>query len=144
MSSSGEPILEVRDLTVEFATEHGVLREVYGVSFVVRPGEIVGLVGESGAGKSLTSEAILGLIPCPPGRTASCYRSMGEWASLPFRFRNHLTGTPNGIDARRSVPTLSGFGDRHAAAASGYNDVPPERVTAPDSDRRNDADAEST
>jgi oligopeptide/dipeptide ABC transporter ATP-binding protein len=45
-----------------------VLRAVDGVSFVVRRGEIVGLVGESGAGKSLTSEAILRLIRCPPGR----------------------------------------------------------------------------
>ena len=69
-------------------------------------------------------------LPSPPGRTASCYRSTGAWASLPFRFRSHLIGTPNGIDARRSVPTLSGFGGRHAAATSGYNDVPPERVTA--------------
>jgi peptide/nickel transport system ATP-binding protein len=41
---------------------------VYGASFTVRPGEILGLVGESGAGKSLTSEAVLGLVRCPPGR----------------------------------------------------------------------------
>jgi oligopeptide/dipeptide ABC transporter ATP-binding protein len=61
-------ILEVRDLTVEFGTDDGVLRAVDGVSFTVRRGEIVGLVGESGAGKSLTSEAILRLIRCPPGR----------------------------------------------------------------------------
>jgi len=63
-----EIILDVRDLTVEFRAEDGWLRAVDGVSFAVRQGEIVGLVGESGAGKSLTSEAILGLIRCPPGR----------------------------------------------------------------------------
>jgi oligopeptide/dipeptide ABC transporter ATP-binding protein len=61
-------LLDVRDLTIEFEAEDRVLRAVDGVSFVVRRGEIVGLVGESGAGKSLTSEAILRLIRCPPGR----------------------------------------------------------------------------
>jgi oligopeptide/dipeptide ABC transporter ATP-binding protein len=58
----------VRDLTVEFSSEDGPLRAVDGVNFTVRRGEIVGLVGESGAGKSLTAEAILRLIRCPPGR----------------------------------------------------------------------------
>jgi len=64
----GEPVLDVRDLTVEFSSEDGPLRAVDGVTFTVRRGEIVGLVGESGAGKSLTAEAILRLIRCPPGR----------------------------------------------------------------------------
>lgn len=62
------PLLEVRDLCVEFSSEDGVVRAVDHVNFQVEPGEIVGLVGESGAGKSLTSEAILRLIKCPPGR----------------------------------------------------------------------------
>jgi oligopeptide transport system ATP-binding protein len=61
-------VLAVRDLAVEFASEDGPLRAVDGVSFAIGRGEIVGLVGESGAGKTLTSEAILGLIPRPPGR----------------------------------------------------------------------------
>jgi oligopeptide/dipeptide ABC transporter ATP-binding protein len=65
-----EPVLDVRGLTVEFSSEDGPLRAVDGVSFQIRRGEIVGLVGESGAGKSLTSEAILGLIRVPPGRVA--------------------------------------------------------------------------
>jgi oligopeptide/dipeptide ABC transporter ATP-binding protein len=75
---AGEPLLEVCDLTVEFATEEGRLRAVDGVSFAVRRGEIVGLVGESGAGKSLTSEAILRLIPCPPGRITGEVRFRGQ------------------------------------------------------------------
>ncbi|MGH7314842.1 MAG: ABC transporter ATP-binding protein [Candidatus Rokuibacteriota bacterium] len=61
-------VLGVKELTVEFSSEDGPLRAVDGVSLQIRRGEIVGLVGESGAGKSLTSEAILGLIRRPPGR----------------------------------------------------------------------------
>jgi oligopeptide/dipeptide ABC transporter ATP-binding protein len=64
------PVLDVKKLVVEFSSEDGPLRAVDDVSFQIRRGEIVGLVGESGAGKSLTSEAILGLIRRPPGRVA--------------------------------------------------------------------------
>ena len=65
-----DPVLDVRRLIVEFSSEDGPVRAVDEVSFQVRRGEIVGLVGESGAGKSLTSEALLGLIRRPPGRVA--------------------------------------------------------------------------
>jgi peptide/nickel transport system ATP-binding protein len=65
---SADLVLDVRGLTVEFSSEDGPLRAVDGVGFQIGRGEIVGLVGESGAGKSLTSEAILGLIRRPPGR----------------------------------------------------------------------------
>jgi oligopeptide/dipeptide ABC transporter ATP-binding protein len=68
--NSAASVLDVRGLTVEFSSEDGPLRAVDGVSFEIRRGEIVGLVGESGAGKSLTSEAILGLIRQPPGRVS--------------------------------------------------------------------------
>jgi oligopeptide/dipeptide ABC transporter ATP-binding protein len=73
-----EPVLDVRDLVVEFLTEDGPLRAVDGVSFSVGRGEIVGLVGESGAGKTLTSEAVLGLIRCPPGRVTGEVRFRGQ------------------------------------------------------------------
>ncbi len=71
-------VLEVRDLTVEFRSEDAWLRAVDGVSFSVGGGEIVGLVGESGAGKTLTSEAILRLIRCPPGRITGAVRFRGQ------------------------------------------------------------------
>jgi oligopeptide/dipeptide ABC transporter ATP-binding protein len=76
--STPDPVLEVRDLVVEFSTEDGPLRAVDGVSFTVGRGEIVGLVGESGAGKTLTSEAILGLVRCPPGRVRGEVRFRGR------------------------------------------------------------------
>jgi oligopeptide/dipeptide ABC transporter ATP-binding protein len=75
---SAETILDVRDLTVEFDAHGEPLRAVDRVSFAVARGEIVGLVGESGAGKSLTSEAILRLIRCPPGRITGEVRFRGR------------------------------------------------------------------
>jgi oligopeptide/dipeptide ABC transporter ATP-binding protein len=73
-----DAVLEVRDLVVEFSSEDGPLRAVDGVSFSIRRGEIVGLVGESGAGKTLTSEAILRLIRCPPARLSGEVRFHGQ------------------------------------------------------------------
>ena len=63
------PLLEVRHLRVEFPTRRGNLLALDDISFEIRPGEILGVVGESGAGKSLTGAAIIGLLE-PPGRIA--------------------------------------------------------------------------
>jgi len=62
-------LLEVRHLIVEFPHRRGTLRALDDVSFSIAPGEILGVVGESGAGKSLTGAAIIGLLE-PPGRVA--------------------------------------------------------------------------
>ena len=64
------PLLEVRNLKVEFPTRRGTLLALDDISFDIAAGEILGVVGESGAGKSLTGAAIIGLLD-PPGRIAS-------------------------------------------------------------------------
>jgi len=62
------PLLEVRDLKTHFFTRQGVVRAVDGISFSVDSGRTLGIVGESGCGKSVTALSIMGLIPRPPAR----------------------------------------------------------------------------
>lgn len=61
-------MLEVKDLRTAFFSDNGVIPAVDGVSFNIKEGEILGIVGESGCGKSVTSLSIMGLVPYPPGR----------------------------------------------------------------------------
>ena len=65
-----ETVLSVRDLVVEIPTRDAVLRPVDEVSYDIRQGEILGVVGESGAGKSMTGNAVIGLLD-DPARVAS-------------------------------------------------------------------------
>ena len=65
MSDSGQLLLDVRNLKTYFYTEDGVVKAVDGVDFYVKPGEVLGLVGESGCGKSVTSLSIMRLISAP-------------------------------------------------------------------------------
>jgi peptide/nickel transport system ATP-binding protein len=62
-------VLEIENLTIEFPTRYGVLTAVDGISLNIEQGEVLGVVGESGAGKSLTGTAVIGLLE-PPGRIA--------------------------------------------------------------------------
>ncbi len=82
MTGSSGPVLEVDDLRTSFHTRSGVVRAVDGVSFSVDEGEVLGLVGESGCGKSVTSLSIMGLIT-KPGRIES--------GSIRFRGTDLLT-----------------------------------------------------
>jgi oligopeptide/dipeptide ABC transporter ATP-binding protein len=76
------PLLELQDLHVRFSSLAGRVQAVRGVSLRVEMGETLGLVGETGCGKSVTAAALMGLIACPPGRVAA--------RELRFRGRNLL------------------------------------------------------
>ena len=65
------PLLEIKDLVTEFRTEQGTIRAVDGVSYAIPAGKTLGVVGESGCGKSVTALSVMRLIPNPPGRIAS-------------------------------------------------------------------------
>jgi peptide/nickel transport system ATP-binding protein/oligopeptide transport system ATP-binding protein len=64
---AGSPLLEIRDLRTYFHTDEGTVKSVDGVSYDAYPGETVGVVGESGCGKSVTALSVMRLIPIPPG-----------------------------------------------------------------------------
>jgi oligopeptide/dipeptide ABC transporter ATP-binding protein len=68
---AGDTILEVRNLRTYFSTDDGIVKAVDGVSFALAKGETLGIVGESGCGKSVTSLSVMRLIPSPPGRIMS-------------------------------------------------------------------------
>lgn len=87
------PILSVKNLTVEFITEHGWVKVVEDVSFDVFPGDALGIVGESGSGKSVTAMAILGLLPTPPGRIAQ--------GSITFNGKELLGLSPRALNVIR-------------------------------------------
>ena len=72
------PVLSVRDLVVEIPTRHAVLRPVDGVSLEIAEGEILGVVGESGAGKSMTGNAVIGLLDRPAHIGGGEIRLKGE------------------------------------------------------------------
>jgi oligopeptide/dipeptide ABC transporter ATP-binding protein len=90
----GEPVLEVRGLSVTFPTSQGPVRPVRGVSFRVERGEAVGVVGESGSGKSLTALAVAQLIEEPGSVAATRLRLLGtDLLSGSERSLRHLLGT---------------------------------------------------
>jgi oligopeptide/dipeptide ABC transporter ATP-binding protein len=70
IGTNGEPLLDIVDLKTYFHTDEGTVKSVDGVSYDARAGETVGVVGESGCGKSVTALSIMRLIPVPPGHIA--------------------------------------------------------------------------
>lgn len=87
------PTLSVRNLSVEFPTRHGTLTATRDITFDIYPGEILGMVGESGAGKSLTGMAVIGLLE-PPGRLGAgeIYLHEQRIDNLPPKPRQRLRG----------------------------------------------------
>jgi oligopeptide transport system ATP-binding protein len=88
------PLLEVDDLHVEFRTRDGVAHAVNGVSYTVDPGETLAVLGESGSGKSVTAQAIMGIVDSPPGYiTGGSVRFRGQDIfTLPENKRQSIRG----------------------------------------------------
>ncbi len=102
-------LLEIKHLTVEFDTEAGPLTAVNDVSFTVRRGEVLGIVGESGCGKSVTALSILRLIPRPPGRFASgdiLYHGR-DLLTLPMRELRAIRGSDISMIFQEPMTALS-------------------------------------
>jgi oligopeptide/dipeptide ABC transporter ATP-binding protein len=122
-----EPILEIRDLTVEFSTEDGVVRAVTGVSYDLMPGEVLGIVGESGSGKSVSMLTVLGLTPMPPGRIAAgeaLYRGKNLFEMSKKELRNLRGGEMSMIfqDPMTSLNPVFTIGEQIAEALVTHND----------------------
>ncbi|MFJ9769965.1 ABC transporter ATP-binding protein [Kitasatospora sp. NPDC101157] len=88
----GTPLLEVEDLHIEFHTQDGVAKAVNGVSYSVAAGETLAVLGESGSGKSVTAQAVMGILDTPPGKITA--------GRILFRGEDLLTMSPK---LRRTV-----------------------------------------
>jgi oligopeptide/dipeptide ABC transporter ATP-binding protein len=121
-----DPILTIRDLTVEFDTEDGVVRAVTGVGYDLHPGEVLGVVGESGCGKSVSMLSVLGLIPMPPGRIVSgeaIFRGE-DLLKLPESRLRKIRGGPMAIifqDPLTSLNPVLTIGDQISEAIRVHN-----------------------
>ncbi|NOY80127.1 MAG: ABC transporter ATP-binding protein [Kiritimatiellaeota bacterium] len=104
-----DPLLHIQDLTVQFDTDEGVLTAVEGVSLEIYPGEVLGLVGESGCGKSVTAMSVLRLVPSPPGRiTGGRILFDGtDLLALPIRELRSIRGREIGMIFQEPMTALS-------------------------------------
>src|SRR5271154_6363736 len=103
-----EPLLKVENLRVEVPTRRGVLVAVDDVSFDIAPGEVLGVVGESGAGKSLTGAAIIGLLE-PPLRIAGGRIELGgkRIDALPYEAMRRIRGKEIGAIFQDPLTSLN-------------------------------------
>ena len=103
-----EPLLSIRDLVVEIPTRRGILRPVNRVSYDLAPGEILGLVGESGAGKSMTGSAVIGLLDRPAHIAAGEILLKGRRIdTLPPREMRRLRGKEIGMVFQDPLTSLN-------------------------------------
>src|ERR1700755_654260 len=110
-----EPVLSVRNLEVEFVTRRSVLRAIDGISFDIARGEVLGVVGESGAGKSVTGLAVIGLID-PPGRIAGgeIYLSGMRIDHLPPEEMRRVLGNRIGDQIVETIKTHTNLSEQAA------------------------------
>jgi len=124
-----KPLLTLTDLHVDFDTPEGVVHAVDGVSLQVHRGETLGLVGESGCGKSVTAMSVLRLIPNPPGRiTQGTLTFEGrDMATLSPRELRRIRGAAIGMvfqDPMTALSPLHKIGDQLVEALRLHQDVP--------------------
>ncbi|WP_432109795.1 ABC transporter ATP-binding protein [Streptomyces sp. AA1529] len=102
-------LLEVRDLFVEFRTRDGVARAVNGVSYTVEAGETLAVLGESGSGKSVTAQAVMGILDMPPGRiTGGEILFQGrDLLSLPEEERRRIRGSKMAMIFQDALSSLN-------------------------------------
>src|SRR5438874_11011977 len=107
-TAMSQPVLSVRNLRVEFATRRATLHAIDGVSFDIAKGEVLGVVGESGAGKSVTGLAVIGLID-PPGRIAGgeIYLSGSRIDNLPPEEMRRIRGKRIGVIFQDPLTSLN-------------------------------------
>jgi peptide/nickel transport system ATP-binding protein len=101
-------LLEVKNLRVEIPTRRGTLLAIDDVSFAIKPGEVLGVVGESGAGKSLTGASIIGLLE-PPGRVAGgeIWLEGARIDNLPYEKMRHIRGKKIGAIFQDPLTSLN-------------------------------------
>jgi peptide/nickel transport system ATP-binding protein len=129
----GEELLAVEGLSVSFPTDDGVVRAVRDVSFTVASGEVLGVVGESGCGKSVTSSAVIGLLPRTAAVTGSIRFRGRELVGLPTRELRTLRGGDIAMifqDPMSALNPVHTVGAQLAEAYRAHHDVPRRRARA--------------
>jgi len=103
-----ESLLSVDNLRIEFTTRHGTLVAVNDISFKIKPGEIFGIIGESGAGKSLTGQAIIGLLE-PPGKIGAGRIKLNDLRldNLPYDKMRKIRGKEIGMIFQDPLTSLN-------------------------------------
>jgi peptide/nickel transport system ATP-binding protein len=122
-----EPVLRVRDLTVSFSSEAGIVRAVRGVSYDLMPGRTLGIVGESGSGKTVTALAIMGLLPETARVGGSVLLKGRELVGLDDDAMSGVRGRDIGMvfqDPLSALTPVLTIGDQLAEALEAHGDLP--------------------
>ena len=102
------PLLAVKDLRVSFATHQGSFHAVNGIGYTLAAGKTFGILGESGSGKSVSQEAVIGIVQCPPGHVSGSVRFRGiELIGAPEPVRRSVRGQGIAMIFQDAVTSLN-------------------------------------